>query len=236
MSRGEELAGELIDCLLGEKLVEQNKRPSFLYGLELDYYLPNLQLAFEFQGEQHFQMTDFYTKDTDLLKRLFYDVQKDILCNRNGIILVRINARTLIGKQGIRILISKSIQNYYNLSLSLNRSACPVLPVNLSTQHRRLFKIIFSCKNIVNGNWDKKTYFDLKFKTKEYIASLINVFGHKQYGILASTNATIHFRWFFNKIQEKYGINKTIDPTINLLIKSDIKFEDILKHAQTMMF
>lgn len=72
--------------------IQANIRPKFLGGLELDFYIPKLKLAFEFQGEQHYAVGDrFTTTDIGLVGRVFDDVQKDYICQKNGIILVRLN-------------------------------------------------------------------------------------------------------------------------------------------------
>lgn len=85
----EELNGEKIEIL-------ERKRPDFLHGLELDFYIPKLCLAFEFQGEQHYAVDGKFIKSyAGLKKRLFYDISKRKLCKENGINLVTIGAKYL---------------------------------------------------------------------------------------------------------------------------------------------
>ena len=46
--------GELIrECVKADEVIE-NYRPGWLNGMELDFWVPEWNLAFEFQGDQHF--------------------------------------------------------------------------------------------------------------------------------------------------------------------------------------
>ena len=54
--------------------------------LELDGYSKNLEIAFEYQGRQHYEIVDHY--DNDLKKRIEYDEIKKKLCELNGVKLI----------------------------------------------------------------------------------------------------------------------------------------------------
>jgi DNA ligase-1 len=56
-------------------------------NLELDIYIPELNLSLEFQGEQHFQ--DFpNSKFRSLAQQQYIDIEKKKLCEENGITIV----------------------------------------------------------------------------------------------------------------------------------------------------
>jgi hypothetical protein len=59
--------------------------------LELDGYNEGLKLAFEHQGEQHFNTkTQFIKSDEKLKQRQNYDLIKKELCQKNGIVLIEV--------------------------------------------------------------------------------------------------------------------------------------------------
>ena len=56
--------------------------------MELDIFLPTENLAFEYQGEQHYY--NLYFMRTDWLQQKQRDKQKKEACNENGITLIEI--------------------------------------------------------------------------------------------------------------------------------------------------
>lgn len=79
-------------------LILENKRPDWLTSthgerLELDFYLPNLDLAIEIQGEQHYKFIPYFHQEeqnfTDQLRR---DNEKRIICDKAGIDLIEITS------------------------------------------------------------------------------------------------------------------------------------------------
>lgn len=67
----------------------ENARPDWLHGLELDFYYPEHELAFEFQGDQHF--VPVYGENT-LSSQQIRDRQKRALCKQRGCVLVKVEA------------------------------------------------------------------------------------------------------------------------------------------------
>ena len=69
-----------------DKILKDNGRYSWLRGMELDRYYPRLRLAFEYQGEQHFE------------DKKFFKIKREI-CNNRSIILVEISYREKLSEQ-----------------------------------------------------------------------------------------------------------------------------------------
>lgn len=78
MSHCQTLLRQLLDSILLETPLE-NYRPSWMQGLELDLYYPRCRLAFEFQGDQHFEAGIFGDKD-ELSRQKARDKLKKRIC------------------------------------------------------------------------------------------------------------------------------------------------------------
>lgn len=74
----------------------ENYHPHWLLSpagtrLEIDIFLPEIKIAIEIQGVQHFKFIEFFHKSyTDFEKRKIYDNEKRNLCHGAGIKLVEI--------------------------------------------------------------------------------------------------------------------------------------------------
>ena len=62
--------------------------PFWLSGLRLDIYVPSLRVAFEYQGEQHYEPMKMYGGGEGLLGRQRLDQRKRELCAANGVTLI----------------------------------------------------------------------------------------------------------------------------------------------------
>jgi hypothetical protein len=75
----------------GQFSIRQNYRPDWLNGLELDFYIDELKLAAEVQGDQHFSFVSFFHKTEDGFKQQKQrDAEKSLICFQNGIMLKEI--------------------------------------------------------------------------------------------------------------------------------------------------
>lgn len=87
MSYGEELVERYIKVITDEPYV-RNHRPWWLNGLELDFYFPRKRIAIEFQGDHHYQKTEY----SQNLKAVRYrDRIKRRLCEANDVHLIRLD-------------------------------------------------------------------------------------------------------------------------------------------------
>lgn len=99
-SIGEKILREILDEIIINKNAIYNYRGNEITNditgqpLELDIYYPDLKLAFEFQGEQHYKETNFANaKQVNSIKQR--DEIKVVKCEENGITLITINGSEL---------------------------------------------------------------------------------------------------------------------------------------------
>lgn len=85
-------------------------RPKWLDGLELDIYIPALNLAFEYQGIQHFKPIEHWGGDIQLQKQQEYDKKKIELCKIKNITLIHINYDEELTEYNIK----SKIKKFYN--------------------------------------------------------------------------------------------------------------------------
>lgn len=73
--------------------IMENYRPDWLYGMEIDLYLPRKNLAIEVQGDQHYRFVEKMQKVPENFKKLkFRDRRKGIILRSRGINFVSIKA------------------------------------------------------------------------------------------------------------------------------------------------
>jgi len=90
--------GNMLDKTFPQFTIRENYRPEWLLSsnltrLELDFYIEELNIAFEIQGIQHCEYTPFFHNDYGAFeKRKQYDMEKKDLCYGNGTTLIEIFA------------------------------------------------------------------------------------------------------------------------------------------------
>ena len=93
-------------CIFKEKEVLFHFRPDWLYGLELDIFIPDLNLAFEYQGQQHFHPIPFWGGDEAFRKLKERDKKKCLLCRELKVTLIEVNYTDPLSEDYVRFLIS----------------------------------------------------------------------------------------------------------------------------------
>ena len=85
-------------------------RPDWLGRQSLDFYIPTLFTAVEYQGIQHFLPVDFFGGEEALAQRQALDLRKKQLCGENGVRLIewpydveptRNNVRKMLAEEGL---------------------------------------------------------------------------------------------------------------------------------------
>jgi hypothetical protein len=96
-SRGEELTRQILEDVFGTTF--PNIRPEWLVNpdtgrlLELDCYSEEMNLAFEYQGLQHYEPVDFFGGTEAYDSQVKRDKIKRQLCKTRGVTLVEIDSR-----------------------------------------------------------------------------------------------------------------------------------------------
>lgn len=82
---------QIVTRLLVKQEILRHHRPDWLEGLELDIFIPALNLAFEYQGQQHFHPIDLWGGVQELQDLQARDERKARLCESLGINLITID-------------------------------------------------------------------------------------------------------------------------------------------------
>jgi hypothetical protein len=95
-SKGETECRRVIEKLTGKPFPKH--RPDFLknnvtggHNLELDCYNPDLKIAVEYNGEQHYKYIPYFHRNRDAFYNIKYrDEMKNRLCKENGVKLITV--------------------------------------------------------------------------------------------------------------------------------------------------
>jgi hypothetical protein len=87
---GETILYHIVSRLLPERRVERHVRPDWLEGLELDIYVEELALAFEYQGIQHYEPVQHFGGEEAFIRQQKRDARKVQLCAKRDVRLIHI--------------------------------------------------------------------------------------------------------------------------------------------------
>lgn len=87
VSKYEEISRMIIENIFNNEYKFPNSRPKWLNKLELDGYNEELSLAFEYQGEQHYEDVKYF-RTISFEKRLENDTNKRLLCQEQNVFLI----------------------------------------------------------------------------------------------------------------------------------------------------
>lgn len=79
---------KIVQGLVGELDIVSHYRPAWLEGLELDVFVPSLNLGIEYQGQQHFYAVEAWGGVGALTRQQERDARKRMLCREHGVRLV----------------------------------------------------------------------------------------------------------------------------------------------------
>lgn len=151
----------------------RNRRPTFMQGKELDFYLPDFKLAIELHGLAfHSERPIYKTKDLTEVKTIHE--QKYLNCKKEGIRLIQIFEDEWLNKKD---LIKEMITN--RLSLSSNKIFARLCEYKELTQGE---EVVFFKENHISGNTHSFKAFGLFYKDKLVSALSIRKTWHKAYG------------------------------------------------------
>lgn len=84
----ETLLFQIISEIFPEQKLIRHYRPGFLDNLELDIFIPNLNIGIEYQGIQHFEPIQHWGGKAALERTKERDSRKKALCQKNRIDLI----------------------------------------------------------------------------------------------------------------------------------------------------
>lgn len=91
MSKGAEALLKIVREIFPYQRVELEHNVAQRGGLFVDIYLPGLKVGFEYDGQQHFEYNEhFHGSRDNFVKAQRRDLEKDMLCEQQGITLIRI--------------------------------------------------------------------------------------------------------------------------------------------------
>lgn len=88
--------------LLRQHDIRRHAKPAFLQGLELDIWIPELRIAFEFQGAQHLRQFEYLGGEEALSATKERDSRKAALCKQHGIKLICFYEGENISEQSVK--------------------------------------------------------------------------------------------------------------------------------------
>lgn len=100
---------DIVKDLYPEHKVQRAIRPKWLDGLEIDIFVPSLNLAIEYQGRQHYEAIEFFGGEKGFKKRQILDEKKRVLLKENNINLLEWKYTVEMTKQRVRKEINKII-------------------------------------------------------------------------------------------------------------------------------
>ena len=120
ISKGELKLRTMVGELFPSEKILYNSRPKFLNGLELDVYIPNLNIAFEFNGiGYHHSSPEIKIKGKNISKSEDYHLQKYLKCKEAGVKLVHLYDTDIKDMANIIHLWTNSEQIYLDNTLVL---------------------------------------------------------------------------------------------------------------------
>ena len=98
--------------------IEYQKRFDWLGKQSLDFYLPEYNIAIEYQGKQHFESIEMFGGDEEFKKTIERDKRKIKLCEENGIKLYHFS---FLNKNFFKNVTYHVFNNINNLIKEINK-------------------------------------------------------------------------------------------------------------------
>ncbi|MCR4314367.1 MAG: hypothetical protein NUV84_03925 [Candidatus Uhrbacteria bacterium] len=169
--------GNMLDREFPQYRIRENHRPDWLIStnstkLELDFYIEELKIAFEIQGEQHYKFVEFFHKTKEKYEeRKSYDTQKADLCRGRKVRLIEI-----ITKSDIEIAI-KNIKNEIGTSKPNEHTIKSIWTyATIKTNDRNKIVETGKFRNYVRkkSNWRRIQNFEFTYLNEDEQKELMN--------------------------------------------------------------
>lgn len=102
---GESILFKIVQRLYPDKEVIRHHRPDWLDGLELDIYIPDIELAFEYQGQQHYDPVKAWGGKKGLEKVKERDKKKRLMCFEKNVQLIIVDYTEPLTEKHVKGLI-----------------------------------------------------------------------------------------------------------------------------------
>lgn len=150
-------------------------RGSEMQGLELDIFIPELQLGIEYQGEQHYQVVEHWGGEDGLEKRIQNDKRKIELCKQNNYTLIEFTHFDDLNRD----LVIERLEKYISLDRKFTDEKTEVKEEKMQVQSEKAIKSKRKNKSIDYNELIEKinTYLDLKHSDRksENTDELLNI-------------------------------------------------------------
>jgi len=108
---------KMVSAIMPDHEVIHHYRGAELDGLEIDIWLPELQLGIEYQGEQHYKVIEHWGGKEGLEKRMANDRKKKKLCQSLGYSLIEVKYSEELSEERIKQKIDKALRDKSNRNL-----------------------------------------------------------------------------------------------------------------------
>ena len=108
----ETLLFQIVERIFDPSEVLRHYRPDWLAGLELDIYLPEIDLAFEYQGQQHFHPIEAWGGEQALKQLIARDERKASICAQRSIYLIAIDYSEPLTMDHIELRLEQEFDRY----------------------------------------------------------------------------------------------------------------------------
>jgi len=98
----------IIARLFPDHEIARHHRPKWLEGLELDIFIPEMKLGFEYQGQQHYKAVKAWGGHKALEELQARDAKKRRLCRQHGVRLVEIDYTEPLVENHIKIRLQET--------------------------------------------------------------------------------------------------------------------------------
>lgn len=98
--------------------------PEWLNGLYLDIFIPSINIAIEYQGQQHYEPLEYFGGEESFSENKERDIKKQILCKDNGVILLEWSYSQKITFTDVCVLLDKRRTDFEDLQNDLKHYNC----------------------------------------------------------------------------------------------------------------
>jgi hypothetical protein len=105
---GESKLLRVVREMFPDQHVLHNARPNWLGGLELDVFVPERNLAFEYMGKQHYEPIDHFGGMEAFQIRVANDRRKTEICRERGVHLVHIHYADEVTREAVSEVLAES--------------------------------------------------------------------------------------------------------------------------------